>query len=451
MNSIKIYIRIAIFLSLLAFSFSGVYAYDDLKQINLTDQNLPKTGTFTFLFPRVGDATLEFELNESSDKVNLQFPSSYTFANNDTQFNFVVTWNISAHLIADNETYKESIRVTNTENNIVSLLGFHFNIEKTEEKLVNINSTDELQIINGRFVKSIGALDLPNKGNLTFRVNGESDEFFDIVGCGDYLICPGTQFRFNENGSRVVSVGYSVPFGTVIGSYNTSFRVESESQNNTINVTMAIVTPNFILQPLELDPKCVSTAPFDIQRECFQKLAEYNAKIFVELNKYQASINTEKLCEEYKDIRYVVGDSIDDEIIQRNKEVLDENARLRDDLDDKSEDLLTCRFEVIELNNTIVQVGIAANQSIDEIRDEEVTKRINQAQASLEGEYQYKQEVTGEFMFLIGILIVFCLLGMGWQFYWLRARGGRVIVPQIVLGVIAGSLSVVFLALWFVF
>lgn len=403
---IKTLIIMSLFVLILFFMISSVNGYDKLENITLNTSQLPKSGEFSYTFQLSENSTLFFNENESNSKLQLDFVNNYTFQN-DSTYDFKVNWNITEDTWISNETLKSSIIVTNNRNSNKYEIGYNFNIIKVEKPVVIINGSSELKIVNGTYQRIITSNKLPDKNNLSFVIEGVPGSKFNFSFCSDWLECPTGNQVFRENGQYLLTIPYSVPFTIALGNYNKTITIQGENLSKNITVSFYIQPPKLVMQPLELDPRCTSEAPPNVMVECYQKINDYNAEILAGFQQYLANINTEKICAEYKQIEYVVGDSIGEEIINTNKELRDEITYCNEVKTKFQEENIELKATIKDKDNEINSTINRYENKIIDIKEESIKQKASIANDAIQFNANW---LEGKKTFILSILIVLLII-----------------------------------------
>lgn len=431
------------------------YGYDYQETFNVNTYDLPFSGiSETYSFPYLENVTLYFNLSESDSRVLLEFPSEYHFnplpnSSNVTgeSFGLVINWTALDKVYATNESFNTSVKITNSFNSNEQTLGLLFNIIKSEKPALVINGTNQLKIINGSFVKEVTLDNLPDRGNLTFSLTGIPNEAFTINNCGEFLICPVNQFNFDNSGHINLKLSYSIPITTAIGKYSNSFNLITSSTNKTIPIIFYINTPRLIVQPIELDSKCTSDAPFDVLTDCYQKLQEHNLEIIIGYNRYMSQVNTEKICQDYKEKEYVVGDSISKLVLDTNIQLMDENERLRRINDDLRNNSLYLKEIINEKELMINRTQIACDSELLGQKTENQKEKIDIYKASEIDKSLFKEKYGSIFTWIAFIFMIVPLCFIGFSIMMRAKYSRRINLPFKTLSIISGFFGIVWLVL----
>jgi hypothetical protein len=430
---------------------SNTYSYDYNNNFNIKTYDLPTSGVSEeYLFQHVINATLFFKLNESDNRVLLDFPINYTFNNlSPDAFGFIINWTVLDKIYSGNDSFNVSVIISNSVNNNTQSLGLRFDIEKTEQPILEVKGSSELQIINDTFIKTVTVDMLPDTGNMTFNIEGDSNKSFTIDNCGKFLICPVGQYNFNAEGKRKIVINYGVSVDTVVGEYNTSFSIISnEDTNKTINVKFNIAVPSIFVNPPELPDYCYkSNIPFDLQLDCKKIIAEWEAEKIIGYQNYIARVNTDKICAEYKEIEYVIGDSISDAVLRRNVELMDENRNER-------EQNLFLESEILRLNQIKLDLKVEINRTklqcdveLQDLRVDEQDRRLKIYKASEEDKILFMQQNGLMFKWIAGIFMFIPLLIISYAYLMRQMFMTTIRIPHKILSIISGFFGIIWIVL----
>ena len=426
----------------------SVTAYDYEERFNATNQNLPLSGiSQVYTFPYVENATLYFNISQSDSRVVVNFPPNYNFSNTSANYDFKVNWTLLNTIYAIDETFNVSINITNSANSNYKTLGLIFNVTKIEPPLLVFNGSDDLKIINNTYWKIITADNLPDFGNLTFTFSGTPNEAFTITECKEIIQCPLGQFSFNSNGTIRIQIPYSIDY-VAIGRMNTSFTLNTATKNTTVNIIFSIDIPDIFVTPPNLPEKCkLSPLPFADQLECEGLIQDYRKEIIVGWQRYISKVNTDKICANYKQIEYVIGDSISKLIAEENIRLLEElnyERRINDNLD---QEITNLKEEVNQKELKINETIVTKDKEILNIQGEEQQKRIDIYRASEVDKADYRAEYGKITKILVFIFAIFPLLLLLFKYFMMVTYIRHVNLPTGVLIALSSIFTISWIAL----
>ena len=418
-DKLSVITTISTILIILLLLISSVNGYDYYQNITINSSTLPRNGTYEFTINPINNATIFFNMVNDSSKVSMSFPSNHTF--NDSQpFNATFNWSIPDQTFLNDENLTEVINLANNNNSNIVTLGFDFFIQDYNPPILEVKSVNELQVVNGTYVKSIGITSLPDSGNLPFNLKGVNNSNFTVTDCTDFLECPTSMFYFNANGTKILNIPYHISATDVaVGTYNSSFKINNGNSSKIINVQFDIQVPNLFATPPDLPDKCFSDViDYNVQLECEGIIQKYRANLIVEYQRYLANVNTDKICSDYVKYEYVVGDSISKEIMDTNQQLRDENAQIRAKLDEKNDMINNLKQDKINLQLQINQTRIDADKKIAEIKQQAVDSSADVNRNAMEWSHNFVSSKATPVQWIIALLWFIPLAIIGFQRVW---------------------------------
>ena len=434
-------LAIIIVLSLLSIS----YGFNEQRSIDINSFDIPYEGEFNFTFRLQENQTLFFNITNASPELEFFFDEQHTLNGTD-RFNFTLNYQLNQRIVS-NRTLNAELLVTNTLNsqNYTALL--EFNVIRIDS-LFRFEPIDELRIVDNEYVYRISILDLTRDGELSFNIQGNPGERFNVSGCegSRFLRCEDFSFSIPQSQNYVLTIPYQLS-PTPLGDYKDSFRIESQRIQRDINITFEVRQPDIFLVPQDIQ-ECFLEEPSLRERFiCEERLAEYRLETLIVLNEYFASINTQEICEQFIETEFVIGDTISDIVMNQFTDLQNDFRDLRRDNEALNRELSMCRLEKQDLsfqfNSTIAQKDneITTIREQNLLRQQELTEQLQVEKES------YKERNTRVMLIVSFIIWFFTLILVGFKFimnaFFLNPVRG-------INYTIIGSIGIVFFLGWIV-
>jgi len=429
---------------IMLFCITGAFAYDTVKTVEIGDKSLPENGTFEISFTLQENESLYFNLTNKSNELKLNFPAEHLL-NGSNQYNFTINWSIDETIFTDDKKLFAEILVTNSLNLNNHSIGLEFNIKKEGDRLLQINGSSSLVLRDGMYVKDVTVDKLPDNGTLNFFISGNPGEQFTLTSCGKFFICNNETFKLNENGGYELKLDYKIPLASPLGTFNESFNISSPTRNSSIKVQFNILIPNILLKPLELGPECFEpNVALNVQLECENKFRTYQVEVVRALQNYLSSVNTELICEKMIKTNYVIGDVVEDIVLNNYLEVQNDNKNLREDNTYLNKQLSTCQDEKSQLKIKINETILNKNQEIVSLKDSESQKRVDLFKATEIDKQKEKADTLFIMKIFCFIVFVLCIALIGAKFVF-----ENVFMTDIKINVwIVGAIATFFFFCW---
>lgn len=380
-----------IIFGLLIFCFSINLAFSSTitKEYNISENDLPVIYQESFLLQLQENETLYFNQgNISSNYLELEFPSNYTFGINETNYTFNINANIFDFTITQNTTIQENMIISNSLNNLSTEILFKFNIKDEPlnvTTIINNSQTYEVSIIEGGYNVTISSNTLPKGGILDFELTGFPNQNGIVTYCGDFLTCP-SNFQFNANGEVTLPVSYNIPYGQAVGTYSRVIAIQSNGTFRQAKVIFNIIEPQYVIQHYVYQDDCFLNKENMIR--CVREQQEYDSERLTELIN-ELMKEDKSICPTVNEtIKYVMQGEINQSmkmlydnaikdlnnsrsqnglLIQENKELKLENSKLMAEKDTIQTDANTL---VKEAQDEAFKVKINSEQKIENMKIE---------------------------------------------------------------------------------
>lgn len=402
----------------------GVSAYDMTKNVSINESDLPTSDSINFPFQLLEGETLYFDVTNLNGEISLDYVENYTLNETD-EYNWVLEYDFDRTIIFENESYLVEINVSNSLNSNVYEIGLYYYLIDQKESVYNISSIDTLEIIDGKYHKNVSLFDLGGNGTFEFNVVGQPGEIYKLTGCDDdrFLSCQNSSFSLDSEGKYRLKIPYDLPF-TPLGKYNESFHLNSSLKDYDVEIVFNIVQPDIFTKPANINPICFQdedNLTIRQRLDCETEIAEYRFNAIIELNNYASKIQTENICEQFVKTEYVVGESISKEVLDKNLQLVDQNADFRIENKDLSDSLSSCRDKNSQLKNLFNATITEKDQKMKNITLSTEAEINNIREAERERRFQEVDNVTGNLKIISFFIIAVCLiLGMVKSMYYTK-------------------------------
>lgn len=334
---IKIIVFVLLFMIVINYSF----AYNQNETETIYTVQLPVNGNYTHSFNVDAGSTLYFDMNNPNSELDFDMVTSYSLNENQSNYTLVVEWEIDG-VFASSKNLNAYLNVTSNSSEMSYTIGYEFVVIKSESPIVVLNGTSKLETRNGTFYKIVTVEKLPERSVIPLKITGTPNQEFTLINCSQFLECDeGEKYYYDANGKATVNLDYYVPTNTAIGQYNEHFTIKSPERQDTIEIVFDVKIPDIFVVPLELPEKCYKeNQPLEVQTECERLIQEYRLEIIIAYQEYISKVNTEKICSEFVEKEYIVGDTISEVVMNKYNEVLDENKYLREDVEFKTKKIV---------------------------------------------------------------------------------------------------------------
>lgn len=385
---------------------SGVCNAVTIKEYNITENDLPYTFTEDFDFLLQPNATLYFSPINNSQYINLNYPSSYTFGENETNYTLNVLGLIGDFYIGENTTIYEGFNISTSLNNITNNVLFKFNIENVpiNETIIENNSeVYEVSIIDDGFNVTISSNTLPKTGILDFEITGYPNQNGTVSYCGDFLNCPSS-FTFDNNGEATLSVAYTIPYGQAVGTYSRVIAIQSNGTFRQSKVFFNIIEPQYVIKYYVYEDDCFTSKSSMI--ECVREQQEYDSARLTELINELMKEDTSICPTVNETIKYVMQGEINNSLLMLYNSAIKNLNSSRAEIQILRDENKELKLENSELMAEKDVIQTDANTLVKEAQDEAFSVKVNSEKQIEEEKQSTDDRLSFWFWFAFWVVLI---------------------------------------------